>query len=109
MECYATDIQLNNSEDFQIKGSNTVIQKRESATDKVRIVAYVSDSILCQISVKEELMSIEFPSIWLELRKKHTTPVAICGMYREWCNEKYHEKEKKNFFKAGVSLRKFPL
>ena len=73
MECYATDIQLNNSEDFQIKGFNTVIQKRESATDKVRIVALVSDSILCQISVKEELMSTEFPSIWLELRSKHTS------------------------------------
>ena len=70
----------------QLLGKAEIIftmQKRESATDKVRIVAFDSDSILCQISVKEELISTEFPSTWLELKSKHTAPVAICGMYRE--------------------------
>ena len=101
MECYATDIQLNNSEDFQIKGFNTVIQKRESATDKVRIVAYVSDSILCQISVKEELMSIEFPSIWLELRKNIQPPLQYVGCTGNGVMKSTMKKKRKISLKHG--------
>ena len=39
---------------------------------------------LITITVREELMSTEFPSIWLEIKTTHRVPLVVGGIYREW-------------------------
>ena len=47
-------------------------------------MALISEDIESQITVKENLMTTDIPSIWVELNVEYSVPVLICGVYREW-------------------------
>ena len=52
-----TDVHLNSVDDFAIKGYNTVLQKRKTTQEKVRIVALIKDDKSNQMRIKENLMA----------------------------------------------------
>ena len=79
-----TDMVINKQEDYRLQGFNTIFHKRETENEKVRMIALINESIENQITVKENLMSKDFPSIWLELKTNQAVPIAICGIYRQW-------------------------
>ena len=81
-----SDIILGKTDDYKIEGFTTVFQKRESENEKIRVVAFIKEDVESQIIVKENLMSFEVPSIWLELKAEHSVPFIICGVYREWAH-----------------------
>ena len=82
-----TDVVLTKQDEYKLQGFNTIFHNRESEDEKIRIVALIDESIMTQITVKEDLMSTNFPSIWLELKTEHAVPVAICGIYRQWSHK----------------------
>ena len=88
-----TDMVINRQDDYRLPGFNTIFQKRETENGKVRIVALIEESVESQITVKENLMSTNFPSIWLELKSKHAVPVAICGIYRQWSHNVIYKSQ----------------
>ena len=75
---------LNSADDFKIEGYRTVIQKRNLLSDKVRILALIIDSNSFQISERDDLMSQNFPLIWLDIKNKLEMPYTVAGAYREW-------------------------
>ena len=67
--------ELRKESDYQISGYSTIFPKRENDCSKIRIIAFVKESIANQVTIRHDLMSKEFPSIWLELNnpiKKYT-------------------------------------
>ena len=60
---------------------------RKNANSKIRIIAFVKESISSQIKIRVDLMSTEFPSIWLELNNNIMKNSLVAGFYRQWSNE----------------------
>ena len=50
----------------------------------VRLICFIIDSIASQSSIRMDLMSTIFPSIWIEIGEKSQSSVSIGGFYREW-------------------------
>ena len=75
-------MRLNNEDDFKIKGFNTIFHKKETKEDKARIIALVKKGLDKNIKVLNEMMSVNFPSIWLELTEPNKSPSCIAGFYR---------------------------
>ena len=48
--------------------------------------------------VRKDIMSTNFPSIWLETNETGQKPIVICGCYRVWTNDgtKTMEEQIKN-------------
>ena len=55
---------LRKEENYQIKGYKTIFPNRMSEVSKIRIIAFVKESLASQIKIRSDLMSKEFPSIW---------------------------------------------
>ena len=70
--------------DYQIKGYRTIFQERKNPNDLLRIVCLVKDEWFSKIEIREDLMSWDFPSIWVEICKENKKPVFVAGIYREW-------------------------
>ena len=82
-----TDTKRSNAEKFVIKGFNTVVQKVSKEDDVVRIVALVRENAGLEFKVRDDLMSVSFPSIWLEIQDKNKSSTLLGGFYRQWsCN-----------------------
>ena len=63
-----TDTKAIPSEDkYQIQGYKTVFQERKSAQSKLRIIWLVKNLLAQKMKVRKDLMSGEFPSIWIEV------------------------------------------
>ena len=77
--------------------------KRKSEEEKVRVVYVFKEELSSKIKVREDLMSIEFPSIWLEVKQNTGKNLLVCGYYREWSkNGKKTEKEQVESIKVLV-------
>ena len=61
----------------------TIIQLRDSDNEKVRLVCLASEKLEDSLSILTELMSKDFPSIWLTIKTSDNN-VTIGGFYREW-------------------------
>ena len=82
-----TDTKRSNAEKFVIKGFNTVVQKVSKEDDVVRIVALIRENAGLEFKVRDDLMSVSFPSIWLEIQDKNKSSTLLGGFYRQWsCN-----------------------
>ena len=75
---------LNGKEDYKIEGYETILQKRDQNTEKIRIIGLVEEEMRNITKVRNDLMTKEFPSIWLEITRSKQKNLLICGFYREW-------------------------
>ena len=84
--------QLQTESDFTITGVNTIFQKREDNCEKVRLICLVKESLMTNFTVRQDLMSTDFPSIWLEVNETNKQTVLLSGFYCEW-NHKGNKSE----------------
>ena len=70
--------------DYQIKGFETFLPIKKSHTDAVRIIALVKNRLVNNIKLRSEIMSGDFPSIWLELTEAQNKTTLLAGSYCEW-------------------------
>ena len=69
----------------QDSGFKTILPLFKNVGDKVRITCLVKNYVLPKISIRKDLMSTEFSSIWLEITGQVNERVQlIAGFYREW-------------------------
>ncbi len=54
----------------------TVLQKTNQVTDKIRIIGLVEEDTFKYTKIKEDLMSTEFPTIWLKIIKTNNKKFA---------------------------------
>jgi retron-type reverse transcriptase len=64
-----------------IEGFKTITTLRSNPLQKVRLLALVRNNLFDQVKVRPDLMSEDFPSIWIELNG-----LLVCSFYREWIN-----------------------
>ena len=57
-------------EEYRVEGFITVLPKREKNEDMVRMIALMDEETSKQAKIREDLMSSEFPSIWIEVERK---------------------------------------
>ena len=77
---------IETKKDYQIKGYDTILPKISTAQKTVRILCLVKNNLMEMVRCCEELMSEDFPSIWLELNLAGIKKTIIGGCYREWNN-----------------------
>ena len=73
--------------DYQIQGYKTIFPKKIKETSKVRILAFVKESLANHVILRSDLMSNEFPSIWIEVSNQIQKNTIIGGFYRQWTSE----------------------
>ena len=76
---------LTNEDSYVLQGYKTILPKIKCGENLVRIICLVKECILPFIKIRRDLMSEDFPSIWLEFQsdnKKKST--LISGFYRVW-------------------------
>ena len=89
--------------DFILAGYETAVQKRKSDEEKVRVICVFKEELSSEIKVREDLMSNEFPSIWLEVKQNTGKNLLVGGYYREWSkNGKKTEKEQVESIKVLI-------
>ena len=89
--------ELRKETDYLISGFKTFFPSRKNDFSKIRILAFVKDSILSQIKLRTDLMSNEFPSIWLEFINPIKKNTLIAGFYRQWSSETCKKKDAEEF------------
>ena len=67
--------------DFIIPGYTTILQKRENMGEKVSMFCLVKEKLMESMTIRKDLMSTIFPSIWLELKSEGKPSVIIGGFY----------------------------
>ena len=65
--------------DYQIQGYKTIFPKKIKETSKVRILAFVKESLANHVILRSDLMSNEFPSIWIEVSNQIQKNTIIGG------------------------------
>ena len=81
-------MQILEQKDYSVEGFKTIFHKKEKSSNKTRIICLVKIEVQdSKIHIREDLMSSEFPSIWIEIIKTHNPNKQICGFYREWSSE----------------------
>ena len=74
--------------DFKLEGFNTIFHKKVKSTNKTRIICLVRNEVKSTaIKISDDLMSDEFPSIWLEICGEPSPKRLVCGFYREWSDD----------------------
>jgi hypothetical protein len=72
-----TDTKLpNGKSDYKIEGYATVLQKTNQFIDKIRIIGLVEEDTFKYTKIREDLISTQCPSIWLEIIR--TTKICLC-------------------------------
>ena len=75
---------IKSNTEYIINGYETILQLTDEKCSKVRIMALVSNDINQDMVVLKEIMTPQFPSIWLEFSPTKENKVTIGGFYREW-------------------------
>ena len=57
---------LTNEDSYVIQGYKTILPLKSPDCNLVRIICLVKEDILPSIKIRPDLMSNDFPSIWLE-------------------------------------------
>jgi hypothetical protein len=78
------------SEPPAFEGFKTISTLRSGPLQKVRLLTLVKESLSSQVTVRTDLMSDKFPSVWLEING-----FLVCSFYREWVD---HQDEKMDIF-----------
>ena len=72
--------------DYTVHTSKCVAQ-----TDRVRIIVLVHEDI--SFKIRDDIMSPEAETIWLEISRKYHKNVIVGGIYRQWKNENWNIDE----------------
>ena len=75
---------LHGKNDYKIEGYETILQKTNKSNEKIRIICLVKEETFKCTKIREDLMSSEFPTIWLEITRNNQKNLLVCGFYREW-------------------------
>ena len=79
---------LINESSYRISGYKTILPVKTAKSELVRIVCLIKESITPYIKIMTDLMSCDFPSIWLEYNSdSRTKPIRIAGFYRVWTQD----------------------
>jgi hypothetical protein len=84
---------LENEKSYQVEGYNTIFPQRKNADSKVRIICLAKINLYARIKIRRDLMSGDFPSIWLELSNGIHKSLLIAGFYRQWSHENLSKAE----------------
>ena len=60
---------ITSEKDYSIKGFKTILQKRSSINDNVRIICLVRTNFEESITILDQIMTTDIPTIWLELKE----------------------------------------
>ena len=75
---------MHEEKDLKIEGYKLFFQLRKSNNEKIRIIALVENEMANNTVLRKEVMSTEFPSIWLQTKSTNEKPICIAGFYRQW-------------------------
>ena len=76
---------LSNEDSYVIQGYKTILPLFKPEDNLVRIVCLIKESLMPHIKIRHDLMSEEFPSIWIEYQTdQNKKPTLIAGFYRVW-------------------------
>ena len=75
---------VNEKSPVKFGGYITHYPKLKSDNSKARVVCLVKNELGNIVSLRQDLMSETFPSIWLEIKKFPGASLLLCGLYREW-------------------------
>ena len=84
---------IQKEEGYLIQGYKTLFQERKTDQSKLRIVCLVKNSLVQNMKIRKDLMSSEFPSIWIEVSTKQNKQCLIAGFYRQWTHENLTKEE----------------
>ena len=74
---------IKTAEDYKIEEYETVLPNIHEE-NKVRIIALRKNNASVDICARKDLMSPDFPSIWMEAKIENKKSILIGGFYREW-------------------------
>ena len=75
---------VNKESDFKIEGFKTVVQNKKDDSTPTRIVCLIDERLSAQISIRNDLTSMDFPSLWIEVENSAGVNSICGGFYREW-------------------------
>ena len=75
---------INKESDYLIKGYQTILPKTSGHNSKIRIITLIKNEMMNKVKVRRDLMSENFPSIWVEVSERFNKSTIIAGFYREW-------------------------
>ena len=78
------DVLLQSENEYQIEGFKTVLPIKSDRGDKTRIICLIKNEWMSKCTIRSDLMSSEFASIWIELKISNQNNTIIGGFYREW-------------------------
>merc|ERR1712066_52780 len=74
----------NDSGIFQIEGYKTILPKQAKDQTIIRAMMLIKEDI--EFKTREDLMTTEIPSIWIEIQVDPKQKILVNGIYREWNN-----------------------
>ena len=75
-------------EDYFIQGYKTILPNIDTNCGLVRIIGLVKENLVPYIKIRTDLMSKEFPSIWIEYRAdQNKKSLLMAGFYRVWTKD----------------------
>ena len=77
-------------------GYQTVLQKTDQNTEKIRIIGLVKEEMRNITKVRNDLMTKDFPSIWLEITRSKQKNLLICSFYLEWTRNGNNSENKQS-------------
>ena len=81
--------------DYAIAGYRTILPKLDETDNKVGILGLIKEEHSSKIKVRSDLMSEDFPSIWLEAERKNRRSLVIGGSTENGPDKEIPEKNPK--------------
>ena len=75
---------LQSDNEYQIEGFKTVLPIKSNHEDKTRIICLIKNEWMSKCTIRNELMTSDFASIWIEIKTSNLSSSIIGGYYREW-------------------------
>jgi hypothetical protein len=75
---------INTEVDYKLLGFKTIIQNKKDNSTPTRIISLVNEKLSNEVTIRMDLTSTEFPSLWIELENNCGSNIICGGFYREW-------------------------
>ena len=77
-----TDVIIQNEIEFQIEGHKTVLPLKLDSVEISRIICLIKNEWFSKITIRNDIMSNQFASIWIEIKTSNLTISIIGGFYQ---------------------------
>lgn len=81
-----TDIIVDNKKPFTFQDYKAILP-HVAKDGKARMLGFYSEDLADVINIREDLMSDDFCSVWVEVKRPHKGNMLVAGYYREWNND----------------------